>query len=1002
MSGSLDDLKIALDGRYEIERELGRGGMAVVYLAHDVRHSRRVAVKVLRPELSTELGAERFLREIDIAARLTHPHILTLHDSGEANGLLYYVMPYIAGESLRQRLDREHQLSIDQALSIARQVASALDYAHAQGVVHRDIKPENILLVGDEVMVADFGLARAVFSAASERLTKSGIAVGTPAYMSPEQASGDERVDGRSDIYSLGCLVFEMIAGMPPFRGVTAQAIIAHHVKTPPPLLCAERESCPESVDAAVQQALAKVPADRFRTAGEFASALAPAARRAVRRSGLKRSTYAAIGLLAAAALAAGALWQRSRTPRITARDAVAVFPFRVLAANPRMTPLWRVGVVDLLLAKFPGAMDAATVISAWRGAGGSDSVDLTLEKGLQLARALGASQLVTGSVLAVPEGIKMTAQLIEVRSGKMSPPASAAGAADNYGALVDTVANKLLALQAGETEHLYLLKDLPTSALRAFVDGKASYRGGRYEEAVRHFTLALDSSRVNGEESSFALAGLGLVEASNYERLRNEEAERGMRIAWQARDQLNARDRAILLAQAGPQYPMESTRREQLEAWDRAIQAVDDQPETYFEFGDRLFQFGRHVGWKEPLDQARINFEHALKRDSTFVPALQRLAEVSIVTGNLARAEELAARLPAADSVIDRAGYVRWRLAVAKGDERALAAIRRNFARLSDASARQIFIAAQLEGTALEDAARAVDVIKSAGAGSVDRADYYGARYLLEMNEGRPKAAIGDLYNAIAEDTPYFLPLLQAQAVRESLFGDGDGASALEALGHLQRTLADARANHDPSPLDLAVEYVALCAVEEWRVVHGVADSAAATLKRMDVILPVITPQRFGGSSTTVVGAAPTCPRVIDAWSASITARADARQALDRLDSVVALGPLDADATAGNIAIARLRIAQRDTAGALRALRRRAYALSGLLYLAPSLRLEGQLAEATGDRSGAIEAYRRYLALRHAPEPSQQQERKEIEAALNRLQVVAASPTRRQPTGVH
>ncbi len=270
MVGLHEQIETALSGGYQIERELGRGGMAIVYLARDLKHSRRVAVKVLRPELATSLGAERFLREINVAAGLSHPNIVPLYDSGEADDLLYYVMPYVEGESLRDRLERERQLPIDEAIGIARQVASALDCAHAKGVVHRDIKPENILLRGGQVLVADFGLARALYTASSSRLTGSGMAVGTPAYMSPEQASGDSHVDGRTDVYGLACVLFEMIAGVPPFRGATAQAVIAHHVATAPPSLCGERRSCPQALDAAVRRAMAKVPADRFRTAGEF------------------------------------------------------------------------------------------------------------------------------------------------------------------------------------------------------------------------------------------------------------------------------------------------------------------------------------------------------------------------------------------------------------------------------------------------------------------------------------------------------------------------------------------------------------------------------------------------------------------------------------------------------------------------------------------------------------------------------------------------------------
>ncbi|HEU5261101.1 MAG TPA: serine/threonine-protein kinase, partial [Gemmatimonadales bacterium] len=217
-------LRAALAGRYTIERTLGRGGMATVYLARDLRHQRAVAVKVLRPDLFDSSGRERFLREIEIAAGLQHPNILPLHDSGAADGLLYYVMPYVEGESLRDRLDRENQLPVDEALRIAREVAEALGYAHGHGIVHRDIKPANVLLSAGHALVMDFGIAHAISEAGGPQLTERGIAVGTPAYMSPEQASGREAVDARSDLYALGCVVYEMLAGEPPFTGRTAQA----------------------------------------------------------------------------------------------------------------------------------------------------------------------------------------------------------------------------------------------------------------------------------------------------------------------------------------------------------------------------------------------------------------------------------------------------------------------------------------------------------------------------------------------------------------------------------------------------------------------------------------------------------------------------------------------------------------------------------------------------------------------------------------------------------
>ncbi|HET9275673.1 MAG TPA: serine/threonine-protein kinase, partial [Gemmatimonadales bacterium] len=268
----------ALADRYTLERELGRGGMATVYLAHDLRHDRPVAFKVLHPELAASLGPERFQREIRLAARLQHPHILTLHDSGEHEGHLWFTMPFVEGETVRDRLRRERQLPLADALRIAREAATALEYAHRHGVVHRDIKPENLLLTTDgQVLVADFGIARAL-SGAEAGLTETGMSVGTPAYMSPEQASGERAIDGRTDIYSLGAVLYEMLAGEPPFTGPTAQAIILRKFTEQPRPLRSVRETVPEAVDQAVSCALARSPADRWASAAEFARALETAA----------------------------------------------------------------------------------------------------------------------------------------------------------------------------------------------------------------------------------------------------------------------------------------------------------------------------------------------------------------------------------------------------------------------------------------------------------------------------------------------------------------------------------------------------------------------------------------------------------------------------------------------------------------------------------------------------------------------------------------------------
>ena len=277
MSEMLDRITAGLADRYPVEREIGRGGMATVYLAHDVKHQRQVAIKVLSVELAAVIGAGRFLREIQLAAKLNHPHILPLYDSGQADGLLFYVMPFITGESLRDRLVRDKQLPIAEAVRLTAKIATALDYAHRHDVVHRDIKPENILLHEGEPLISDFGIALAVSEAGGERLTGTGLSIGTPYYMSPEQATGDRQLDARTDIYSLGCVLFEMLAGEPPHTGPTAQAVLARILTEAPRELRKVRPSASASLEQILAKSLSRLPADRYSTAAAFAEALAGA-----------------------------------------------------------------------------------------------------------------------------------------------------------------------------------------------------------------------------------------------------------------------------------------------------------------------------------------------------------------------------------------------------------------------------------------------------------------------------------------------------------------------------------------------------------------------------------------------------------------------------------------------------------------------------------------------------------------------------------------------------
>jgi eukaryotic-like serine/threonine-protein kinase len=435
--GVPEGLRDALSDRYALERELGRGGMAVVYLAQDLRHERPVALKVLLPELAASLGPERFQREIRLAARLQHPHILTVHDSGEAAGRLWFSMPFVEGESLRDRLRRERQLPVDDALRIATEAARALDYAHQHGVVHRDIKPENILLTTDgSTLVADFGIARAL--AGDDGLTQTGFAVGTPAYMSPEQAAGDRALDARTDLYSLAAVLYEMLAGEAPFTGPTAQAVAAKRLTEPPPSVRATRPAVPPAVDEAIRRALAPVAADRFATAGQLAQALhvapsagftatTPAATAAepVRAaqpasSGRRPVPVTAIALIAGLLIGGGALfaWRHGAggAESVNGTRVVAVLPFDNLGDSA--DAYFADGVSDEVRSRL-GKVAGLEVIAR----GSSLEYRHTSKKPSEIARDLGADYLLTGTVRWDKTGgasrVRVIPELVDARPGQ-------------------------------------------------------------------------------------------------------------------------------------------------------------------------------------------------------------------------------------------------------------------------------------------------------------------------------------------------------------------------------------------------------------------------------------------------------------------------------------------------------------------------------------------------------------------------------------------------------
>ena len=520
MTGTpLERLRAALADRYALERELGHGGMATVYLARDLRHGRAVAIKVLRPEIAAALGPERFLREIEVAARLTHPHILALHDSGQAGGSLYYVMPYIEGESLRDRLDREGQLPLEDALRITREVAGALSYAHSHDVVHRDIKPENILLSGGEAVVADFGIARAITQAAGSKLTETGIPIGTPAYMSPEQASGGGVIDGRSDVYSLACVLYEMLVGEPPYTGPNAQVVIAKRFTDPVPSVRRLRDTIPPTMDAAITKALAKAPTDRFATAAQFGEALEAPAQRA-RDTGRRTSRLAAgAGLAATLVVAAAGLFVLSRphgTPALAGPTdrSIAVLPFVNVSGAPQEEYLSD-GISEELinaLSKLPQLQVVARPSSfAFKGKN---------EDVRQIGQALQVATVLGGSVRRAANRLRVTAQLTDARNGYNLWSETYDREMGDVFAVEDGISHAIMrALQMHlVSEDSVTLLRRPTHDVEAYdlyLKGRYFYDKagfGPVQQALAYFQQAL------AHDSNYALAYAGIADA--YQRL--------------------------------------------------------------------------------------------------------------------------------------------------------------------------------------------------------------------------------------------------------------------------------------------------------------------------------------------------------------------------------------------------------------------------------------------------------------------------------------------------
>ena len=619
MTDHVEQFRAAIANRYVVETELGHGGMATVYLATDVRHHRRVAIKVLRPELGAALGVQRFQREIEIAAGLTHPHILPLHDSGEAAGLVYYVMPFIEGESLRDRLRRERQLPLDEALRITIEVGDALAFAHASGVVHRDIKPENILLKAGHAFVADFGIARAISEAGAENLTNTGLTLGTPAYMSPEQFTS-EPLDGRSDVYSLALVLYEMLAGANPLGGSSAPEMLARRFTGEVPSLRESRD-VPDTVDSAIHKALAKAPADRHATAADFVNALRgvtpprETTRRPVRRDRVVR-VLAGLAITVALALTAKTIVGPSASTVSAAR--VAVLPFAVRAGES--FAYLAEGLVDLMSRNLDGAgdlhtVDPGTILTAV----GRNQDPLDPARGRELARGVGAGLFILGSVNANGPQVRLQAALYDVstRSDSAHVTGSVEGDSAQLFSLVDQLAAQLMVSRGrGISARLSETAAVTTrslGALKAYLDGErrlrtASLQGPKLDSAIAMFQQAVSA------DSTFALAYYRMAVAAGWANrhvLSTASAERALTLG----DRLAPRDRRLLEAYVNYRRGTATVAERQ---YREILRDYPDDLEAAFQLAD--VQYNYNPLYSRARSEARDAFNQVLALDPGFL----------------------------------------------------------------------------------------------------------------------------------------------------------------------------------------------------------------------------------------------------------------------------------------------------------------------------------------------------------------------------------------------
>ncbi len=985
MTGGPSRLAAALADRYRIERELGQGGMATVYLAEDLKHDRKVAIKVLREDLSASLGKERFLREIKVAAGLQHPHVLPLYDSGEANGLLFYVMPFVDGLSLRDKLVKEGELPIDDAVRILRDIADALSEAHRHGIVHRDLKPENVMLRGRHALVTDFGVAKALSEATGRQsLTTVGIALGTPTYMAPEQAVADPLVDHRADIYAFGVLAYELLSGKPPFTGMTPQQVLAAHVTAAAKPIATHR-SLPTGLATLVMRCLEKKPADRWQSAEALipqleavltpSGGMTPTATQPVRglQPAIPRRRIILGALIALLAVAVAlAFWLRKPSADASLDpDLIAVFPFRVTSVDPSLNYLGE-GMVDLLSAIYTGeggprAIDPRTSLAAWKRHGGGDQAQAA---GPAAAREVGAGQYLLGSVVSTGARLVLSASVGQSGGGGATANARVEGRVDSLSGLLDALVGQLLVRDAGLTGEQAV--GLPSSlgAIRAYVAGRSANRRGTWNEAALHFARAI------ALDSSFTLAALGLTEANAWLTVPVAGVARVQELAWANRASLNPRDLALLAGYTGGNGPAPHSGADELRAWESAVTRFPDLAEAWYWLGETYYHQGGLLGFEDHLARAQRAFEMASSLDRDMTAPLYHRIDMAAMRRDTVEARGLLGRLVAHDSTSESRSILELYVAEAVGDSAEVAAALQRLARTGHATVTwgaQHFLrvgrSLHLIDTLLSLAKRA------AGTASIrERVDRDRLIVLLDL--GRPRVAVADARQSGTWD--------DTTAMALALLGAAPEDAALVAFERQSRI---ALASQAPTVSGRRAQYAAACLAGQWRLMH----------ERSSSVAEFVAVLRRGSSAYDAAGkpeANPVCVAILEAMQAVKEGRPDRVALVVQLDSLVqtvppGTGGVDAASDAGleapSLVVARLLASVDLAEPAFRAARRQvwtAYEYS----LSPKLRELGRLAALAGEREEAIRAYEHYLVIRRDPEPAMIPQRDSVRAELAEL----------------